>query len=91
MIVHYGYLVRPLSGPPEGNTPLVIDSNGAKARQIASKRLQSVAGRNGEVAEGASLIQPASSVSTPSSRANATMWVATVIDVPAQPSANTTP
>ena len=56
MIVHDGYLVRPLAGPPKGDAPLVIDSNGVKARQITPKRLQSVAGRNGEVAQGTSLI-----------------------------------
>ena len=53
MIVDDCYLVRPLrapAGPSKGDTPRVIDSNGVKARQIAPKRLQSVAGRNGEVA-----------------------------------------
>jgi len=57
MMVHDGYLVRPLAGPSKGDAPLVIDSNGVKARQSAPKRLQSVAGRNGEVAQGASLVQ----------------------------------
>ena len=56
MIVHDGHLGRPISGPSENDAPLVIDPNGVKARQIAPERFRTVAGRNGKVAEDASLI-----------------------------------
>ena len=56
MIVHDGHLGRPILGPPENDAPLVIDPNGAKARQIASERFRTVAGKNGKIAEDAGLI-----------------------------------
>ena len=58
MMVHDGHLGRPISGPSESDAPLVIDPDGVKARQIAPERFQTVAGRNGKVAEDASLIHP---------------------------------
>ena len=56
MIVHDGHLGRSFVGPPENDAPLVIDPNGVQARQIASERFQTVAGRNGKIAEDAGLI-----------------------------------
>ena len=58
MIVHDGHLGRSISGSSESDAPLVIDPNGVKARQIAPEHFQAVAGRNGKVAEDASLIHP---------------------------------
>ena len=58
MIVHDGHLGRSFGGPPENDAPLVIDPNGAQARQIASERFQTVAGRNGKVAESVSAVHP---------------------------------
>ncbi len=56
MIIHDGHLGRSIVGPPKNDAPLVIDPNGVQARQIASERFQTVAGRNGKVAEDAGLI-----------------------------------
>ena len=51
MIVHDRHLVRSLIGPPKDDAPLGVDPNGVKARQVAPKYFQTVARRNGEVAE----------------------------------------
>ena len=56
MIVHNLYLVRPLIGPPKDYTPLVVDPDGVKTRQIAPEGFKTVARRNGEVAEPARLV-----------------------------------
>ena len=57
MIINDGDLFRPGSGPPEDNTPLIVDANGMKTRQIAVKNFQTVARRNVKIEEGASLVQ----------------------------------
>ena len=56
MIIYYRNQFRPVIGPPEDNAPLIIDSDGVKARKPTSESLEMVAGRNSKVAEGACLI-----------------------------------
>ena len=56
MVIDDAYLFRPGIRPAEDNAPLVIDTNGMKARERSPQSFQAVAGRDDEVAESTGLI-----------------------------------
>ena len=57
MVIGDGNLFRSGVRPPENDAPLVVDGDGVETRQVALKTFQPVAGWNGQVAKGTSLVQ----------------------------------
>lgn len=56
MIIYYLNLFWSGISPSEDNTPLVVDANRMKARELTFKGFETVARRDGKVSEGISLI-----------------------------------
>ena len=43
-------------GPPKHNPPLIVDANRVLASEVASKNFETIAGWNGNVAEGTRIV-----------------------------------